>query len=67
MPHDYVSRMINIEKSDYNVVRRVAEELGFGERGLSAAIRLLRIKFLQEIIASAKSSLDAPRANKDRI
>ena len=67
MPHDYVSRRINIEKSDYNVVRRVAEERGFGERDLSAAIRLLRINFLQEIIASAKSSLDAPRANKDRI
>jgi hypothetical protein len=41
MSHDYVPRMINLERSDYQIVRQMAEERGLGEKGLSAAIRMI--------------------------
>jgi len=31
MQHDYVPRMINLERSDYQIVRQIAEENGFGD------------------------------------
>jgi hypothetical protein len=34
-----IPRMINLENSDYQIVREMAEERGLGEKGLSAAIR----------------------------
>jgi hypothetical protein len=33
--------MINLERSDYQIVRQVAEERDLGEKGLSAAIRMI--------------------------
>ena len=41
MPHQYVPRMINLEQSDYNIVRRLAEERGLGDKGFSAALRMI--------------------------
>jgi hypothetical protein len=41
MRHDYVPRMINLEQSDYQLVRRVANELGLGDKGFSAALRMI--------------------------
>ena len=41
MRHEYVPRMINLEPSDYQVVRRVADQRGFGEKGFSAALRMI--------------------------
>ena len=41
MPHQYVPRMINLEQSDYNIVRRFAEERGLGDKGFSAALRMI--------------------------
>ena len=41
MPHQYVPRMINLEQSDYNTVRRLAEERGLGEKGFSGALRMI--------------------------
>ena len=41
MSHDYVPRMINLERSDYQIVRQMAEERGLGEKGLSAAVRMI--------------------------
>jgi hypothetical protein len=36
MRHDYIPRMINLERSDYQIVKRMANERGLGEKGLSA-------------------------------
>ena len=33
MSHDYVPRMINLERSDCQIVRQMAEERGLGEKG----------------------------------
>ena len=33
MRHEYVPRMINLEQSDYQVVRRVANDRGLGDKG----------------------------------
>jgi len=33
--------MINLEQSDYNTVRRLAEERGLGDKGFSAALRMI--------------------------
>ena len=41
MPHQYVPRMINLEPQDYQVVRRVADERGLGDKGFSAAMRMI--------------------------
>jgi hypothetical protein len=42
MRREYVSRMINLEQSDYQVVRRVADERGLGEKSFSSAdLRIL--------------------------
>ena len=41
MPHQYVPRMINLESQDYQVVRRVADQRGLGEKGFSAALRMI--------------------------
>jgi hypothetical protein len=39
MHSDYVPRLINLEQSDYQVVRRVADQRGLGEKGFSAALK----------------------------
>lgn len=41
MPRDYIPRMINLEPSDYKIVRSFADERGLGDRGISAAIRMI--------------------------
>jgi len=41
MPHHYVPRMINLESQDYQIVRRVADQRGLGEKGFSAALRMI--------------------------
>jgi hypothetical protein len=41
MRHDYVPRMIKFEQSDYQLVRRVANERGLGDKGFSAAQRMI--------------------------
>jgi len=33
--------MINLERSEYQIVRQMAEERGLGEKGLSAAVRMI--------------------------
>ena len=41
MQRDYVPRMINLERSDYQIVKRTAEERGLGDKGFSAALRMI--------------------------
>ena len=48
MQRDYVPRMINLERSDYQIVKRMAEERGLGVKGFSAALRMI-IREWQEI------------------
>ena len=33
--------MINLERSDYQIVKRMAEERGLGDKGFSAALRMI--------------------------
>jgi len=37
----YVQRMVNLQKVDYEIVREYAAELGLGQKGFSAALRLI--------------------------
>ena len=41
MQRDYVPRMINLERSDYQIVKRFAETRGLGDKGFSAALRMI--------------------------
>ena len=41
MQREYVPRMINLERSDYQIVKRVAEERGLGDKGFSASLRMI--------------------------
>ena len=41
MQRDYVPRMINLERSDYQIVKRMAEEHGLGDKGFSAALSMI--------------------------
>ena len=41
MQRDYVPRMINLERSDYQIVKRMAEKRGLGDKGFSAALRMI--------------------------
>ena len=41
MQRDYVPRMINLERSDYLIVKRMAVERGLGDKGFSAALRMI--------------------------
>ena len=41
MQREYVPRMINLERSDYQIVKRMAEERGLGDKGFSAALRTI--------------------------
>lgn len=38
---EYVPRMINLERSDYELVKQYAKDCGLGKRGFSAAARLI--------------------------
>ena len=40
-PPEYVPRMINLERSDYELVKQYAKDCGLGKRGFSAATRLI--------------------------
>ena len=40
-PPDYVQRMVNLERSDYDLVKQYAKDCGLGNRGFSAAVRLI--------------------------
>ena len=39
MQRDYVPCMINLERSDYLIVKRMAEERGLGDKGFSRVER----------------------------
>jgi len=37
----YIRRMVNLEKGDYWIIKRVAQEKGLGSKGFSAALRMI--------------------------
>ena len=41
MNTEYIQRIVNLEPSDYQAVKRCAQEKGFGGKGFSAALRLI--------------------------
>ena len=63
MPHQYVPRMINLESQDYHVVRRVADQRGLGEKGFSAALRMI-IREWQEFQLQDPSHMTAEDIHK---
>jgi hypothetical protein len=40
-PSKYVRRIVNFERSDYDLVKQVAKKRGLGNRGFSAAVRMI--------------------------
>ena len=41
MARSYIPRMVNLEEVDYHIVRECADDKGLGEKGFSAALRLI--------------------------
>ena len=41
MPATYIPQMVNLEVNDVRLIRQVAEEQKLGEKGFSAALRLI--------------------------
>ena len=40
-PTEYVRRIVNLERSDYDLVKQYAKDCGLGSRGFSASVRLI--------------------------
>ena len=57
MQRDYVPRMINLERSDYQIVKRMADERGFGDKGFSAAIQMLIEECLIRLLLNLRKRL----------
>lgn len=41
MPPTYVPQMVNLEVNDMRIVRQAANRAGLGEKGFSAALRII--------------------------
>ena len=41
MPPTYIPQMVNLEVNDVRLIRQVVEEQKLGDRGFSAALRLI--------------------------
>ena len=41
MPTDYLQRIVNLERCDYDTIKQVAQNRGLGKKGFSAALRLI--------------------------
>ena len=41
MPTDYLQRIVNLERRDYDLIKQVAQDKGLGKKGFSAALRLI--------------------------
>jgi len=41
MPTDYLQRIVNLERRDYDTIKQVAQDKGLGGKGFSAALRLI--------------------------
>jgi len=57
MQRDYVPRMINLERSDYQIVKRMAVERGLGDKGFSAASHLIIEKCLIGLLLNSPKRL----------
>lgn len=55
MPTDYLQRIVNLERRDYDAIKQVAQDKGLAKKGFSAALRLI-IRELQDF----KSRLTYP-------
>lgn len=41
MPTDYLQRIVNLERRDYDTIKQVAQDKGLGKKGFSAVLRLI--------------------------
>ena len=41
MSTEYLQRIVNLERRDYDTIKKVAREKGLGGKGFSAALRLI--------------------------
>lgn len=63
----YIPRMINLEPRDYYIARRLAEEKGYGKKGLSQAIRfIIRDWDAMNKAAAPQPPGPSPRSQPDR-
>ena len=65
-PPEYVRRMINLERSDYDLVKQYAKDCGLGNRGFSAAVRLI-IREWSELKTPSDTRTDYPPVPKPPI
>jgi len=65
-PPDYVQRMINLKRSDYDLVKQYAKDCGLGNRGFSAAVRLI-VREWSDLKPPSNPRLEYPIAPKPPI
>lgn len=41
MPADYLQRIVNLERRDYDTIQPLAPEKGLGKKGFSTALRII--------------------------
>jgi len=64
MPNVYITRLVNLEQSDFWIIKRVAQERGLGGKGFSAVLRMIIREWqkLQESPPASPSQEILPRA-----
>ena len=59
-PTNYVRRIVNFERCDYELVKQVARKRGLGRRGFSAAVRMILREWAGLHPLAAPFPLDPP-------
>ena len=59
-PTNYVRRIVNFERCDYELVKQVARQRGLGRRGFSAAVRMILREWSRLHPLAAPFPLDPP-------
>ena len=58
----YITRLVNLEQSDYWIVKRIAQERGLGGKGFSAALRMIIREWFASNYLSSPAAQAAPAA-----
>jgi hypothetical protein len=65
MSTKYITRLINLEQSDFWIVKRVAQERGLCGKGFSAALRMIIREWFASQYESLPSAPASPNARAD--
>jgi hypothetical protein len=60
----YITRLVNLEQSDYWIVKRIAQERGLGGKGFSAALRMIIREWFASAYESSPSTSVSPAAGE---